>query len=61
MDRKYGHGLAKLSVRSGEPLVYYTGAAWDKAGHITSGQAWFDYLNAYASRLKNPPLIQLSK
>jgi hypothetical protein len=61
MDRKYGHGLAKINVRSGEPLVYYTGAAWDKAGLITSGDAWFDYLSGYATYLKNPPLVQIEK
>lgn len=61
MDRKYGHGLARINVRSGEPLVYYTGAAWDKAGLITSGEAWFEYLNGYVTRLKNPPVIRVGK
>lgn len=38
-----GQWLAKVKVKSGEPLVYYVGAAWDKAGEISSAQEWFEH------------------
>jgi len=39
-----GHLLAVVELSTGEPLVYYAGAAWDKAGEFTGAAAWFDYL-----------------
>ena len=56
---QYGHGLAKLSVRSGEPLVYYSGGAWDKANLIKTGEAWFAYLHQFANQQKNPPAVSV--
>ena len=58
MLRKYQHGLAKVSVKSGDTITYYTGGAWDKAGLIPSGDAWFAYLHQYASQLKHPPVVK---
>ncbi|OYX82714.1 MAG: DUF4861 domain-containing protein [Flavobacteriales bacterium 32-34-25] len=46
--------LAKTTVKSNEPIVYYTGAAWDKAGKITNSKEWFDYLNNFNQQIKNP-------
>ncbi|MBS7254007.1 DUF4861 family protein [Flavobacterium branchiicola] len=46
--------LAKTSVKTNEPIVYYAGAAWDKAGKITTSKQWFDYLNQFNEELKNP-------
>ena len=56
MSRQYGHALARLNAVSDQPFVYFSGAAWDKAGLITSGEAWFDYLRRYASQLKSPAI-----
>jgi hypothetical protein len=61
MSRQYGHGLARLGVRSGDSVVYYTGAAWDKAGHLTTGEAWFRYLQQFAAGLKNPLTVSVVK
>ncbi|UHG89656.1 DUF4861 family protein [Spirosoma oryzicola] len=61
MMRKYQHGLAKLSTKSGETITYYTGGAWDKAERITSSDAWFTYLRQFASQQKNPPVVTVTK
>lgn len=41
------HLLGIVEVMTGEPLVYYTGAAWDKAGEVTSAEEWFAYLRHF--------------
>ncbi|UWY26981.1 DUF4861 domain-containing protein [Flavobacterium sp. TR2] len=51
--------LSKTSVKNNESIVYYTGAAWDKAGKITSSQQWFDYLNHFNEELKNPLAVSV--
>ncbi|WP_338868739.1 DUF4861 family protein [Spirosoma sp. SC4-14] len=61
MQRKYQHGLAKLSVKSGNTIIYYSGGAWDKAGRITSGDDWFAYLHQFADQLKTPPMVTVGK
>jgi hypothetical protein len=61
MLRKYEHGLAKVSVKSHTDFVYYNGGAWDKAGLITSSEAWFNYLHQFANQLKKPLIIQVGK
>lgn len=51
--------LTKTTVRNNEPLVYYTGAAWDKAGKITSARQWFNYLDHFNEELNNPLTISV--
>ena len=51
--------LAKTEVKSKEPIVYYTGGAWDKAGEYTNAVQWFDYLNKFAKDLKNPLIVSI--
>src|SRR5690606_26343650 len=33
--------LSQLTAHDGEPIVYYNGGAWDRAGKIKSGVDWF--------------------
>lgn len=61
MLQKYAHGLAKLTINSGDTLTYYVGGAWDKAGLITSSSEWFDYLQQYARYLKQRPVVKPGK
>ena len=49
--------LAKTTVNNNEPIVYYSGAAWDKAGKITNSKQWFDYLNHFYQELQNPLIV----
>ncbi|STO10627.1 DUF4861 family protein [Flavobacterium hibernum] len=49
--------LAKTTVNNNEPIVYYSGAAWDKAGKITNSKQWFHYLNHFYQQLQNPLIV----
>ena len=51
--------LAKTTVINNEPIVYYTGAAWDKAGKITDAKQWFNYLDNFYQQIKNPLIINV--
>lgn len=51
--------LTKTAVKNNEPLVYYTGAAWDRAGKITTAKQWFNYLDQFNEELKNPLIISV--
>ena len=42
-----------------KPFIYYTGAAWNKAGVYTSADQWFSYLSQFKQKLKNPLQILL--
>jgi hypothetical protein len=42
-----------------KPFIYYTGAAWNKAGVYTSADQWFSYLSQFKHKLKNPLQISL--
>jgi len=51
--------LAKTSVKNNETIVYYAGAAWDKAGQITNSKQWMNYLNHFNEEIKNPLIINI--
>ena len=48
--------VARLPAQG--PTVYYAGSAWDKAGEITSPEAWDTYLAREAARLRTPVSIR---
>lgn len=51
--------LAITEVKNNEPIVYYTGAAWDRAGKITNAAQWFAYLDNFSQELKQPLLVNV--
>lgn len=51
--------LAKTTVKNNEPIIYYTGAAWDKAGKITNAKQWFNYLDTFYQQIKEPLIINV--
>jgi hypothetical protein len=51
--------LAQTTVTNNQPIVYYTGAAWDRAGTITSAKQWFDYLDRFYKETQSPLLINV--
>jgi hypothetical protein len=51
--------LAKTTVKNNEPIIYYSGAAWDKAGKITNAKQWFKYLDTFYQQLKNPLIVNV--
>ena len=48
------HLLTLLTTNTDKPFVYYTGAAWNKAGIITNAQNWFSYLQLFQQQLQLP-------
>lgn len=51
--------LAKTTVENGVPIVYYTGAAWDRASKITDAKKWFVYLENFGEEIKQPLIINV--
>jgi hypothetical protein len=54
-----GNYLLLASMPQQGPAVYYAGSAWDKAGEITSAEAWDAYLAREAARLRTPVVVNL--
>jgi hypothetical protein len=46
-------------VKNNEPVVYYTGGAWDEEGDITNAKAWFNYLDVFFNELKAPLIVNV--
>ncbi|SHM32474.1 DUF4861 family protein [Flavobacterium saccharophilum] len=51
--------LAKTTIKANEPIVYYSGAAWDKAGKITNAKQWFDYLNNFQQQINHQLIVNI--
>lgn len=51
--------LLKTVLKNGKPFTYYNGAAWDKAGKITSFDAWEDLVEDYSETLQKPLKVKL--
>lgn len=51
--------LARTATNAIGSVIYYTGAAWDKANEISSSKAWFDYIQRFRTRILAPLLIQI--
>ena len=52
--------LVLAKVTSGQPLRYYAGAAWDRAGRVTTSQQWNAEIATLAARVANPVWLSLS-
>ena len=52
--------LVLAKITSGQPLRYWAGAAWSRAGGFTTREAWESYVAAWAARVRAPVTIQLS-
>jgi hypothetical protein len=51
--------LAKTEVKNNEPIVYYSGAAWDKAGKIANSKQWDSYLQTFSQQIAAPLIITI--
>lgn len=51
--------LLKTEIKNGKPFVYYNGAAWNKAGVITSADKWEDHVDDFAESIKKPLKVKL--
>jgi hypothetical protein len=54
------NAMVLAPVASGQPLTYYVGAAWTRAGEITSQQQWQHYVADEAARVRSPLKVSLS-
>lgn len=52
--------LVLARAASGQPLRYAVGAAWSRAGDITSREAWTAYVAAWAQRMRSPIKVTLT-
>ena len=52
------HLLSIAPYKKGECFTYYFGGGWSQWGFPTD-KAWFDYVAAYAAKLKNPLKVEL--
>ena len=52
--------LVLAKAVSGQPLRYYVGAGWSKAGEFTTKEAWEAYVAAFAARLRAPLKVTLT-
>jgi hypothetical protein len=52
--------LSLAKAASGQPLRYFAGAGWSKAGEFTTRQAWNDYVAGCAARLRSPVRITIN-
>jgi hypothetical protein len=46
-------------AKPGEPLVYYVGSAWDRAGHVQTADAWGEAVRQLSVRLASPIKVAL--
>ena len=51
--KQQDHLLAIAPYKKGERFTYYFGGGWSQWGFPTD-EAWFEYVAAYAAKLKNP-------
>jgi hypothetical protein len=42
------------STPKANPVVYYTGAAWNKAGVFSNAQTWFSHVQLAKSTIMQP-------
>jgi hypothetical protein len=51
--------LVKTKITNNKPFIYYNGAAWNKAGKITSFNQWEDAVEDYAKQIRKPLKVKL--
>jgi len=52
--------LILAKVKSGVPLVYYSGAAWNQLGPVTSNAQWTTYMADWAQRVRSPVKVNVA-
>ena len=53
--------LVLAKVTSGQPLRYYVGGGWSKAGEFLSKDDWNKYVAARAAQIKSPVRVAVSE
>ena len=55
---KYDHVLLATKYNSGDKLLYYTGAGWNKWGFETD-EKWNQYVEDFSTRIHNPLVVEI--
>jgi hypothetical protein len=53
------NNLLVMKPKSTFPVSYWAGFAWDRAGRITSADAWKKHVDDFAGRLRSPIAVTL--
>ncbi|MDB6169584.1 MAG: hypothetical protein JWM88_2448 [Verrucomicrobia bacterium] len=53
--------LILARARPGQPLRYYVGAGWSKAGEFATEKSWTDYVAACAARIRAPVKVEIRR
>lgn len=59
IKQKHNQLLGIGTAKTDQPIIYYTGAAWNKAGEFTDSKQWFDYLQNFNHKLKQPLKVKV--
>ncbi|NGM61068.1 DUF4861 domain-containing protein [Sphingobacterium sp. SGG-5] len=51
--------LLSTEVQNDKPLVYYNGAAWNKAGQVTSAEEWKMFVEQQVEKINKPLVVKL--
>jgi hypothetical protein len=51
--------LLSTDVQQDRPFVYYNGAAWNKAGQVTSTDEWKAFVEKQVKKINNPLTVRL--
>ncbi|WP_270088855.1 DUF4861 family protein [Sphingobacterium sp. SYP-B4668] len=51
--------LLHATIKNKIPFIYYTAAAWDRAGQITTAQNWFEFIKVLNQNIQNPLVVSL--
>ncbi|HXE41539.1 MAG TPA: DUF4861 family protein, partial [Candidatus Baltobacteraceae bacterium] len=52
--------LLKSEALNSKPISFWAGFAWDKAGKITSADAWKKYVDEFAQKIQSPIEVSVS-
>ena len=53
------NNLLVLKPKTSVPVSYWAGFAWDRAGRITSAEAWKKYVDDFGERMRSPIEVRL--
>lgn len=51
--------LLSTDMQQNKPFVYYNGAAWNKAGQVTSADEWKSFVEKQVEKITNPLVVKL--
>lgn len=51
--------LLSTEIQQDKPFVYYNGAAWNKAGQVTSAGEWEDLVEKQVEKINSPLVVEL--